>query len=251
MKKNDRQDQILELLKNHKTIKVGELADVFKTSELTIRKDLNELNGKNKLHRTYGGATTINTREEPLQERRKKKSNQKSSIGAQAVALIKEGDSIFIDNGTTTERIADTLSGFSRLSVITTGLNIVMALLPHVFVTTYVPEGRIDSRSFSVVGSQAESSLSKYNARIAFIGIDGITIEQGLLNNSYEASATSQIMLKNSQVRVLLADSSKFGNIATISLCPINAIDILITDAGIPSSFQKAFEDAGIKVIIA
>lgn len=251
MRKSTRQDQILDLLKEKKTVKVVDLANQFNTSELTIRKDLHELCEKGKVYRTYGGATQVQTIEAPLQERRKKNEHIKRALATKALELLHEMDSIFIDCGTTTEQLANQLSVFSKLSVITGGLNIISALLPSDNITIYTPEGRVDHGALSIVGSQAETTLKKYNARLTFFGVDGITIEQGLLSNSYEATAITNIMLKNSQTGVLMTDSSKFGKIAPIHLCNFDCIDILITDSDIPDEYRKAFEAAGVKVVIA
>lgn len=251
MRKSCRQDQILDLLNDNKSVKVTDLASQFNTSELTIRKDLNELSEKGKVFRTYGGAAQVQTIEAPLQERRKKNEDIKQVLAVKALELLHDMDSVFIDSGTTTEHIAARLSTFSKLSVITGGLNIISALQPYDNITIYVPEGRIDHKAFSIVGSQAEASFQKYHARLTFFGIDGITIEQGLLSDSYEATAISNIMLQNSQIGVLITDSSKFGKIAPICLGRFDIIDILITDAGIPDKFKTAFESAGVNVIIA
>ena len=251
MRKSTRQDQILDLLKERKSIRVIDLASQFSTSELTIRKDLNELSEKGKVYRTYGGATQVHTIEAPLDERRKKNENIKHSLAAKALTLLHDMDSVFIDSGTTTEHLAAMLTSFSRLSVITGGLNIISILQPFDNITIYVPEGRIDHKAFSIIGSQAETSFQKYHARLTFFGVDGITIEQGLLSDSYEATAISNIMLQNSQIGILMADSSKFGKIAPIRLGNFDIIDILITDAGIPDKFRAAFESAGVNVIIA
>jgi DeoR family transcriptional regulator of aga operon len=250
MRKSTRQDQILDLLKEKKTVRVSDLAIRFDTSELTIRKDLNELGEKGKIFRTYGGATQVQAIEAPLQERRKKNERIKHTLAIKALELIHDMDSLFIDCGTTTEQLAAQLSAFSRLSVITTGLNIISMLQPFNNVTIYIPEGRVDHKAYSIVGSQAETTLQKYNARITFFGIDGITVEQGLLNDSYEAAAISNIMLKNSQMSVLMTDSSKFGKISPIRLGGLDAIDVIITDEGIPDEYRSAFEAAGVKVII-
>jgi DeoR/GlpR family transcriptional regulator of sugar metabolism len=251
MRKSARQDQILDILKEKKFVRVADLAALFGTSGLTIRKDLNELGKKGKVYRTYGGAAQVHAVEAPLQERRKQNEHIKHTLSGKALELIHDKDSVFIDCGTTTEQLAGQLSGFSKLSVITTGLNIVSALQPYDNITIYIPEGRIDHKACSIVGSRAESTLQKYNARITFFGIDAITVEQGLLNDSYEATAISRIMLNNSQVRVLLTDSSKFGRISPICLCALGDIDILITDPGLPDTFREAFETAGVEVIIA
>ena len=251
MKKENRQEIILDLLEKNGMVEVTELSRHFKTSEMTIRKDLNHLNEIGKLQRKYGGAKLIKSKELPLTEKQKENFAQKEVIALAASSLIENGDSLLLDAGTTTEHIAGYLKKFSRLAVISNGLNIITKIMMYENITLYLPEGKVDSNACSIVGTHAEASLKKYNAKISFIGVDGITIEQGLMNNSHEANAISSIMLKNSQKRIVLADSSKFGKIGMISLCPLDGIDILITDSGIPEAFVKAFKSAGVQIIIA
>ena len=250
MKKENRQNQILELLEKNGIVEVSELSRLFKTSEMTIRKDLNQLNDNGKLQRKYGGAKPYKSQEVPLTEKQKENFTQKAAIAKAAVSLIENGDSLLLDAGTTTEHMAEHLKQISRLVVISNGLNIITKIMMYENLNIYLPEGKVDSKACSIVGTHAEASLKKYNAKISFIGIDGITLEQGFMNNSHEATAISGIMLNNSQKKIVLADSSKFGKIGMISLCPLDGIDILITDSGIPEAYVKAFKSAGVEIII-
>ncbi len=232
-------------------VSVMTLSQVFATSEITIRKDLNELDSMGKLHRTYGGAKIAASRELPLNERQTIKSVEKERIAIEAKKLISDNDSIFLDAGTSTEHLAAQLDSFSHLIVITNGLNTITKIMTNPNLTIQIPEGRVDSKACSIIGAQAEQSLRKYNARLAFIGVDGITKEQGLMNNSYEATSIAEIMLKQSQKKIVLADSSKFGAIGMISLCDFSCIDTIITDEGISTEYLDFFESNGIEVIIA
>ena len=251
MKKVIRHQQILELLNKNGIVETKTLSSLLYTSELTIRKDLNELYDRGKLQRQYGGARSIITTELPISERQKRNFMKKKAIGKAAAVLVKDGDSLFIDGGTTTEQIIENLASLNGLVVITNSINILNKLMHSGNINIYVPEGKIDITGFSIIGSLAENALQKYNARISFIGVDGVTSKQGLLNNSFEATSISRIMLKNSQTKVLLVDSSKFEIIGSIKLCDLKDIDVLITDKDVPQEYVNICKDLNIQIIIA
>ena len=250
MNKKERHSTILHLLQQYGKIEVSYLSDYFQISQLTIRKDLNELNDRGQLQRCYGGAKSLLSTELPINERQKRYLIQKKQIGKLASELVRDGDSIFIDGGTTTEQLVENLVHLNGLVVITNSINIVNRLMNLGNINIYVPEGKIDVRGASIVGSLAENALEKYNARIAFIGVDGITRNQGLLNNSFEANSLSQILLKNTQTKVLMVDSSKFDAIGSVKLCDLKDLDVIITDRNIPEEYVKLCKELGIQLMI-
>jgi DeoR family transcriptional regulator of aga operon len=220
---------------------------------MSIRNDLRELNGEGKLQRKHGGAEIPHpaSLEIPLSEREKSHYREKEWIGKAASTLVFNGDSIMIDAGTTTERIARHLEDFADLTVITNGINILSLLMRYPHINLYTIEGRVDHRSFSIVGQDAERTLSKYHARISFISVDGFTIDHGLMNDSFEATNISRILVENSQRRVLLVDSSKIGKVGMSLLGPATLVDTVITDSGIPEEYHSALRDLGLEVMIA
>jgi DeoR/GlpR family transcriptional regulator of sugar metabolism len=251
--KKERQKEILEILYEKGYVKVSELSKLFSISDMSIRNDLNDLNRQGKLQRKYGGANTlqISNRELPLTEKHKRNYQEKKMIGRAAAKLIADGDSIMLDAGTTTEHIVPYLHHFHDLTIITNAVNIINPLLRITTVNLYTVGGKVDSKSYSVIGEQAETGLIKYNAKIAFITADGLSFEIGFTNNSKEATNISKILLKNSHTKVMLADSSKIGKIGIFSLCDWEDIDIWVTDDRVPSDFKKQVEAKGVQVIVA
>ncbi len=251
--KIERRNRILDILTEKGTVEVGDLARMFACSEMSIRNDLKELNGAGKLQRKHGGAEIARPAnlEIPLSEREKSHFHEKELIGKLASKLVYPGDSIMIDAGTTTEKIAKHLENFSDLTVITNGINILSVLMRYPRISLYTIEGRVDHRSFSIVGQDAERTLSKYHARISFISVDGFTLDHGLMNDSFEATNISRIFLANSQRKVLLADSSKIGKVGVSLLGPADLIDTIITDSGISAGYRAALRERGIEVMIA
>ncbi len=253
--KKERKAEILKKLGEQGSVEVTSLSQLFTVSEMSVRNDLNELADEGKLIRKHGGAysisNSIQNREIPLTEKQKKNFKEKDLIGQAAASLLKAGDSIMLDAGTTTEHIALHLNKSGDLTVITNGVNIMNLLMHYPGVTTYTVGGKMDSKSFSIIGEMAEKDLKNYIAKISFISADGLTIENGLTNNSHEATNISRILISNSQQCVLVIDADKINETGIISLCPITDIDILLTDARAPESFLKEVENMGVKVLIA
>ena len=253
LSKPERQKKILEILSEKGSAEVTDLARSFACSEMSIRNDLKELNDEGKLLRRHGGAQIAEPTnlELPLTIRQKSHYREKELIGKVASSLINNGDSVMIDAGTTTEKIAKHLEAFTDLTVITNGINILSILMRFPRIGLYTTEGRVDHRSFSIVGPEADRTLSKYYAQIAFVSIDGLTIDHGLMNDSFEATNISRILLENSQKRVLLADSSKIGKMSVCRLGPYTLVDTIITDSNIPPAYRSALERDGIEVMLA
>jgi DeoR family transcriptional regulator of aga operon len=251
--KKERQEKILELLNEKGYVEVTELSKLFSISEMSIRNDLNDLNRQGKLQRKYGGANTIqvHNRELPLTKKHNRNYEEKKMIGRAAAKLVTDGNSIMLDAGTTAEHIVPFLYNHHDLTIITNAINIINLLLQLPAVNLYTVEGKVDSKSYSIIGEQAETALKKYNAKIAFITVDGISLEKGFTNNSKEATNISRILLNNSHTKIMLADSSKIGKIGIFPLCDWEDIDIWVTDDKVPDDFMKQVEARGVQVIIA
>ena len=251
--KKDRHEKILEILAKNGEVEVNELTELFNMSDMSIRNDLNELDQQGKLMRRHGGAYVIESSktEKPVTVKAKHNFYEKKIIGMEAAKLLHDGDSVMLDAGTTSEHIAPELSNYNYLTIITNGINIINKLLVYPNFNIYTVEGRIDSKSFSIIGEQAENTLKKYNAKIAFISADGLDVETGLTNNSHEATNIAKIILNNSQIKVLVADSSKFGKVGLFSLAIWEDIDILVTDYKIQTEIIESLEKRNIRVIIA
>jgi DeoR family transcriptional regulator of aga operon len=251
--KSARHKKILDILREKGFVEVDELSKLFSLSEMSIRNDLNELDRQGKLRRKYGGANISerNNQELPLTEKQKRNYREKERIGIAAAGLVCDGDSIMIDAGTTTEHVARFLDGKKDLTIITNGINIIVTLLKYSGINVYTVEGKVDGKSYSIVGEQAESALKKYNAKVAFVSADGLSLEFGLTNNSSEANNIANILINNSLNRVLVADSSKIGKVGIFPFCNWKDISVWITDEKVPQDFKNHVESIGVNVIIA
>ena len=254
---DERKTRILNHIAEHGAIRIQDICDMFGISDMTARRDLTELDRKGLLRRTHGGAVANLGRsyEPPFQTRSAKNENKKLAIGREAAELIYDGDSISLDVGTTTLEVARQLKSKLNLTVVTNCLqiaNLLVGILSlEVNARLILTGGIIRPRELSMIGSIPEGVYSNYHTDKAFIGIGGISLENGLTEFNIEDSEIKKVLLKNSQEKILVADSSKFGVTTFNSVGPLDAIDTIVTDAEAPREMVETLRGLGIKVLLA
>jgi len=248
-----RRTVILEKLETDNQVNVSQLSEAFGVSEVTVRNDLAQLELKNLLIRARGGAIKISRvgMDHHLSEKNKINIKEKRKIGKAAAQLVSNGDTIIIDSGSTTAELAQNLENITNLNVITNALNIASQLSSQKNINVIVPGGFLRPESLSLVGAPAENTFQNYYCDKLFLGVDGLDIEHGLSTPNIEEAHLNQKMVNISKQVILLADSSKFSKRSLAFICPINKVDILVTDSGITKEFKKQLENIGITVIIA
>jgi DeoR family fructose operon transcriptional repressor len=248
----DRQKQIHSLLVKKGVVAVTDLAGMLGVSELTIRRDLEELNRKGLLERTHGGAV-LNQRIsiEPLyQQKDAAHKGEKEAIGRAGAELAADGDTLLINSGSTTLEVIRHLKR-KKVRIITSNLGAVGELTGGDLECILVG-GMYRPRSNSLVGAMASLSLQQVYGSKAFIGVDGISVKYGLTTPILEEAEIARQMIERTPGPVIVvADHSKLGLVSNFVTAPIEKINILITDAGIESEFRQALEKIGIKIVIA
>ncbi len=244
---------ILERLEEKGQVDVASLSRELAVSEVTVRNDLKRLEQKNALIRARGGAIKIDRvgTDFTISDKNKQNYDLKKRIGKAAAALIEEGDTIILDSGTTTMEITKNLSELSELTVITNALNIADQLAGHPRANVIVPGGFLRKNSLSLIGSTAEESFKNYFCDKLFLAVDGLSVVHGLSTPNVEEAHLNRVMISIAKQVIVVADSSKFLKRSFAFMAPVSAIDILVTDDGIPQEDQKKLETTGIKVIIA
>ena len=249
----ERRRAILETLTRDRRVLVADLARQFETSQVTIRKDLELLHGHGLVHRTHGGALPAHegALEDPtLREKEKLHRKEKLHIAAAAARLVKEGQVIILDSGTTTTAIARALRTFRNLTIVTNAVNIA-AELSSVAVEVILTGGTLRKNSFSLVGPIAEETLRGLNADILFLGVDGFDVHYGLSTPNLLEAKVNRVMVEVAKRTVAVCDSSKFGRRSLSLIVPPNALQHVITDRDIPKSDLSALKKAGIEVTLA
>jgi DeoR family transcriptional regulator of aga operon len=252
MLSEERQRTILDLLHRDGRVLVMDLAKQFHTSQVTIRKDLEILHGKGRVHRTHGGALPARdgALEDPtLREKEKLHRKEKLQIAAAAARMVTEGQVVILDSGTTTTAIARSLRHFQNLTIITNAVNIA-AELSGSALDVILTGGSLRKNSFSLVGPIAEETLHKLHADILFLGVDGFDVQYGLSTPNLLESKVNRAMIEISKTAVAVCDSSKFGKRSLSLIAPPSALQRVITDSGIPKTDLSALKKSGLEVII-
>jgi DeoR family transcriptional regulator of aga operon len=248
----ERRTQILHLLREQGRVQVKDLSHRFRTSEVTIRNDLKELHLRGLVRRAHGGAVKLDETiiESPLQERVHAHADEKRRIGAAAAALIKDGEHILLDSGTTTHEIAKRIKHKQNLQVITNGVNIAMELVGAQGIQLILLGGVLKRDSFSVVGHFPEVMLGELSADKFFIGAAGCDVNFGLSNSDIEEARVNQAMLKIAREKILVADSSKFGRRSLVRIVSLLEMNKVITDNGLPDAMRHELDRLGVETIL-
>jgi DeoR family transcriptional regulator, aga operon transcriptional repressor len=252
MLSEERRREILELLRNEHRVLVRDLSKRFRTSLITIRKDLESLHNQGLLERTHGGALPIRTgvlEDQTLQEKERLHGPEKMRIAAAAVRMVRHGQVIILDSGTTTTAIARGCRQLRGLTVITNATNIA-AELAGSNVEVILTGGSLRKNSFSLVGPLAEESLRKLNADLLFLAVDGFDVKYGLTTPNQLEARVNRAMSEAARRTIVVCDSSKFGRRSLSLIMPVSAVHETITDRGIARHDLQALRKAEVEVTL-
>ena len=244
-----RKQIILEKVENEGSVDVKELATLLETSEITIRRDLAVLAEKGLVYRTHGGAMKLSMTYDPVSFINKSavRAEQKDAICQIAASYIKEGDVVFLDCGSTVFRMCPFIRNL-KIKVVTNSIPIVNALL-NSSVSLNFAGGEIDMERQAAHGQIAVEHFARYRADKAFLGVDGISLANGLSASSEKEAEISMALAKYAKETFLLCDSTKFEKDKYLPFAPINMANYLITDNGVDKKIIKAYQSKGIKII--
>lgn len=248
----ERRAQILELLQQTGSRRVELLAQELGVSTVTVRSDLNMLEQQGFLTRSHGYAV-LNSRliaELSIADKRNNYPEVKQRIGKAAAALLKDGERVIFDSGTTTKAIISHL-GERHLTVLTNGLDVAMELVPCPNVEVRLTGGVLRKNAMSFSGVMADNNLRLYRFDKLFLGVDGFDLQKGITTFNEQEAQLNRLMCEAVNQVIVVADSSKFGQYSDYVICQANQIDVLVTDAQLPNNYKTYLENAGVQVVIA
>lgn len=234
----ERQEKILEILRDKKSCSVAYLASALLYSEATIRRDLTALSNEMKIRKTFGGAVILEkyTSSIPNKVRAKENSAIKERISARASKLIKDNMTLFLAESSTVDSLLPYLYGHSGLTIITNSAEIPLKL-SSTDITVFSTGGKLLHHSNSYVGEYARKMIRQMNADLMFFSVRGLS-ESGKLTTSSTDDDAMSTMMENSSKTCLLIDSSKFGNVYPFTLCSIKDVNTIVTDKLLPNGLK-------------
>jgi len=240
MKGYNRLEQIMDYLKGHNLVTVDQLVAATSASPATIRRDLIKLDQEGVISRSHGGVTL--NRFIPSQpttlEKMQRNLSEKHAIASAAASLVKAGDAIVLDAGTTMIELARQLTHLP-LRVITSDLHIALFLSEFKQIEVTIIGGRIDDSSQSCVGEHGRKLLQGIWPDLAFVSCNGWDLEKGITSPTEEKAALKRALIDNAQRRVLLADSSKYGAWSLFNVARLDSLTDIITDAQLADDIRQ------------
>jgi DeoR/GlpR family transcriptional regulator of sugar metabolism len=250
---NIRQSQILELVEKNARASISDIRDIFKVSEMTVRRDLAFLEEKGYVTRIHGGVLAKRSLffDSSFKQKQQERVDEKKVIAKWAVSLIQPGDNIILDTGTTTLYIAYELLKLDMvLSVATTSLAVASTLF-NSNIDVLIFGGFLRREIPDLFGPLTERNLQDFHAHKLFMGCDGLTVGEGFFTSDLNISHIEEKMVRIADRVIVVTDSSKFGKKSFVRYAEVNAVHTIITDKQVKKLEVDAFRKRGVEVIIA
>lgn len=251
----ERQQAMARAIGEEGRLAVAQLAHTFAVTTETVRRDLSTLERIGLVRRVHGGAvpaSSLSVIESGLGERDQAHPAAKDAIAAAAIQqLPPPGAVVILDAGSTTARLAAVLPRDHRLTVITHAVPIAARLAGLPQIELHLLPGRVRPTTQAAVGADTVAALHNLRADLAFVATNGVSVGFGLTTPDREEAATKRAIAGAARRTVVLADSSKIGAETSQRFAAIEDVDVLVTDDGIDASERRAFEKAGVEVVVA
>ena len=252
-----RQERILEEVRAHGGVRVSDLVSALGVSEMTVRRDITILAGQGLVARVHGGATALAPRaEEPgFTAKSLMAPDQKEAIARAAAALVPPGASVAVSAGTTTHAVAGALADVPGLTVVTNSLPVAQAL--HEAWSSRPAGGSVvltggeRTPSDALVGPVAVAALRSLHVDVLLLGVHGVDERAGLTTPNLAEGETNRALVAAARHVVVLADSSKWGVVGLASIADLEAVDVLVTDGGLPAAAREVLAARVGRLVIA
>lgn len=248
--KLSRLNSIEQYVISRETVSIDELCEVFGVSKNTIRRDLNELEARGHITKVYGGVTaTMSTGAVPLPVRSSLNSADKSLIGRLAAEEIEDGDTIFIDSGTTTLCLLRYLVAKKSITIITHSLSAMCEAAKYDNLNIISLGGIYSPTTDSFVGLSTIDALSTMRISKAFMAATGVSLTAGMTNTTFLEAEIKRALVKRADSIYLMADSSKIDKEAIVTFCHLKDLTAFITDQEPPKEYMNLCKNENVRVL--
>jgi DeoR family transcriptional regulator of aga operon len=250
----ERRQKMVAFIEQNDGATVGELSRKYAVSEATVRRDLIQLSKDGFVERGHGGAVPRRLRrsqglpELPVLERAGLRVSEKRAIGRAAARYVEDGDVILINGGTTTAEMVPFLGAARDVTVITNGLGIASLLAPLTNIKAVITGGVLRNSELSMLGMLTKDALHNLRADKLFMSSPAIHVDYGFSADDMLEVESDRNMMASAKEIIVLADHTKFGNIAMMRVAPIERVRRIITDSGTSGEVVAACAEQGVEV---
>lgn len=247
----ERRRLITERLATEGRVFAADLCRLLRVSEDTVRRDLRELDEAGQLRRVHGGA--LPRAQAPLSHQAREGLRQpaKQALAQVAAGLVRSGQVIFIDGGTTTLEVARVLPRELRATVITVSPPVALALAGHPGIEVRLVGGRLHPEALTVVGAETVEALRQVRADLCLLGVCSLHIEAGITTSIAEEAATKRAMIQSSAETVAVVTADKLGTLSPFVVAPVERLATLVTEAAAPEATLAPFQKLQLRVVTA
>ncbi len=246
-----RKAYILDVLRQDGRVVAKTLSEALALSEDTIRRDLRELAAEGLLQRVHGGALPASPATADFAQRQGVATDGKVAIGRAAAAMVRPGQVVFVDGGTTALQLVRHLPRDLTATVVTHSPHIAVELINHDSVTVEMIGGRLFNHSGVVVGAAAIEAIARVRAEIYFMGVTGVHPEVGLTTGDAEEAAVKRTLCRFAAETVVLASREKIGAASTYVVVPLKEVGTIIVEKTTPPEIIKTYRALDISVAVA
>ena len=249
--KRDRLASMNQYIAEQNTVQLTDLADHFGISMSTLRRDLDKLAAQNKIAKSYGCVTHASAGNDQhlLHSNNTLHFNEKKKTASLAANLIEDGDIIFVDSGSTCGLIADYIPSDRHVTIITNNLDIIIRGVSKINLDIYSMPGKLNRKNNSFTYMQDTNPYKDYNIGKIFFSCAGVDIQYGISHIEASERIIKKYALERTENRILVADSSKFGNVSPLHICELQAFRTICTDACPDEVFVSFCREHGVTLI--
>lgn len=254
MLKEERQQEIINILNASGYVEVSQLCRLFQVTEMTIRRDLNELAQKKALVRSHGGAILppdTATNESPYAVRILDNLDAKEAIAREALALVRNGERIYFDSSTSVYCLAKILTNDHNFLAVTDTIYTAMELMARTQIKVVLIGGELQKTTGACTGVFADEMFERMSFDTAFIGVSSVSSDGQITTRSLDEYKAKRCIIQRSKRVYLLADSSKICDNGFLQTCSLKEIEAMITDKKVSTEFRSVCRKEKIRLIVA
>ncbi|EAP75563.1 MULTISPECIES: DeoR/GlpR family DNA-binding transcription regulator [Roseovarius] len=250
---NQREEEILtELRRAGGSCRVSFLAERLGVSNETIRRNIRSLEDNEVVRKVHGGVHLVHRlNEAPFQNRMDTQAEIKTRLAARVAATISDGDSVFLDVGSTTAYVAMALRSHKNLYVVTNSIFVAQTLATRNGNRVFLAGGELRSHDGGAFGAEAIDLVGRFNTQFAVFSIGAVNAEMGFMLHDFEEANIARIAAQNAQVRIVVTVAEKFGKRAPVVLDHADRFDILVSDEAPPEDIARMIQSRGIELLLA